>query len=120
MKLERKVALVTGGARGIGAACARRFALEGAKVAVTDLDFADAECGDVLEFSCNVTVREEVEALVRRTVEELGGLDILVTCAGVTRDNLVHKVLSGSPAVETQKNAESRPRYWSSGGFESR
>ncbi len=92
MKLEGKVALVTGGARGIGAACARLFVLEGADVAVTDLDFADAECGDVLELHCDVTVREEVEAAVRRTVDELGGVDILVTCAGVTRDNLVHKL----------------------------
>ena len=92
MRFDGKVALVTGGARGIGAACARRFAEEGAKVAVTDLDFADAECGEALQLTCDVTKRDQVEAAAARCVEELGGLDFLVTCAGITRDNLTHKL----------------------------
>ena len=90
MRFEGKVALVTGGARGIGAATAARFAEEGAKVAVTDLDF-DGE-GTALQIRCDATKRDEVEAAVAQTVEELGGLDILVTCAGVIRDNLLFKM----------------------------
>jgi 3-oxoacyl-[acyl-carrier protein] reductase len=90
MRFDGKVALVTGGARGIGAATAARLTEEGARVAVTDLDF-DAE-GEALQIRCDVTKREEVEAAVAKTVEELGGLDVLVTCAGVIRDNLVYKM----------------------------
>ena len=85
------MALVTGGARGIGAATAARFATDGARVAVTDLDFEGSDV-DALQIRCDVTSREEVEAAVAQTVADLGGLDILVTCAGITRDNLIHKL----------------------------
>lgn len=90
MRFDEKVALVTGGARGIGAATAARFAEEGARVAVTDLDFEGE--GGALQIRCDVTKRDEVEAAVAQTVSDLGRLDILVTCAGVIRDNLLHKM----------------------------
>jgi 3-oxoacyl-[acyl-carrier protein] reductase len=91
MALDRKVALVTGGARGIGGATAVRLAADGAAVAIADLDL-DGAPGEVLGIQCDVTARAELEAAVERTIEELGGLDILVTCAGITRDNLIHKL----------------------------
>jgi 3-oxoacyl-[acyl-carrier protein] reductase len=89
-RFEGKVALVTGGGRGIGKATAARFAAEGAKVTVVDLAFDDDVAG--LPVETDVTDRKAVEAAVARTVEEHGGLDILVTCAGIIRDNLVHKM----------------------------
>jgi 3-oxoacyl-[acyl-carrier protein] reductase len=89
-RFEGKVALVTGGGRGIGKATVARFASEGAKVAAADLAFEHDVPG--LHLRTDVTKREDVEGAVEQTVAELGGLDILVTCAGIIRDNLVYKM----------------------------
>ena len=94
-----RVAVVTGSARGIGAATARRFAEEGAAVAVLDLD-RDAAAATAaglgatrsVGLSCDVADAESVETAVAAVVEELGRVDILVNNAGVTRDNLLFKM----------------------------
>ena len=100
-RFEGRTALVTGGGRGIGAATAMRFAAEDAKVVISDLDLEPAEAvaaeirsqgRRALAVACDVTDRPSVEALVERAVQEYGSLDILVTCAGILRDNLIHKM----------------------------
>src|SRR5437016_5175101 len=96
MKFKDRVVLVTGGARGIGAATASRFAQEGARVVVSDMDLAPAEevAGPIkgVAVACDVTSREQVEAMVGQAVSELGRLDILVCSAGIIRDNLLFKM----------------------------
>jgi len=98
VRFDGKVALVTGGGRGIGAATSELFAREGASVVVCDMDEEPARevAGPLAEKAlavvCDVTSREQVEAAVRRGVDAFGRLDILVACAGITRDNLVHKM----------------------------
>jgi 2-dehydro-3-deoxy-L-rhamnonate dehydrogenase (NAD+) len=83
---EGRVALVTGGARGIGAATAERLAAGGAKVAVFDLN-AEGAAAD-LAFEGDVTRSADLDAAVARVVTELGGLDVLVCCAGVGGQSL--------------------------------
>lgn len=87
---------MTGGAKGIGAATARRLASEGATVVVADFDEASAqETAQAIgghAVRCDVTKREDVEAAVAKAVEVGGSLDVLVTCAGIIRDNLLFKM----------------------------
>jgi 2-dehydro-3-deoxy-L-rhamnonate dehydrogenase (NAD+) len=83
---EGRVALVTGGARGIGAATAERLRTGGARVAVFDLSAADGD-GD-LALQGDVTRSSDLDRAVERVVHELGRLDVLVCCAGVSGDSL--------------------------------
>jgi len=95
-RFQGKTALVTGGAKGIGAATATLLASEGATVVVADFDEATAEQtaraigGHAVR--CDVTKREDVEAAVEAAVTHGGSLDILVTCAGIIRDNMLFKM----------------------------
>jgi 3-oxoacyl-[acyl-carrier protein] reductase len=97
-KLAGKVALVTGGARGIGRAICERLGAEGAALAIVDIlpEVAQATATELrarglttAAFGADVAKFADAEATVKAVVEQLGRLDILVNNAGVTRDNLM-------------------------------
>ena len=95
--LDGKVALVTGGSRGIGAAISRELADAGAHVAVnyrTGQEAAETIAGEIsgLAVQADVSSADEVQSLVERVESEFGDLDILVNNAGVTRDTLIARM----------------------------
>jgi 3-hydroxybutyrate dehydrogenase len=92
MKLKDKVAIVTGAASGIGKAIAEKYATEGAKIVIADLDLDAANAtaaeikaagGQALGVAMNVTSEDEVNAGVAATIEAYGRVDILVSNAGI-------------------------------------
>lgn len=96
--LAGRTAILTGGAGGLGQAMARRFAAEGAQVVVADLD-ADAAKelaaslpNNAFAVPTDITSAADVEALVQRTLEETGTIDVFVNNAGITRDASIRKM----------------------------
>jgi 3-oxoacyl-[acyl-carrier protein] reductase len=95
-RFQGTTAVVTGGAKGIGAATAKRLAAEGAIVVVADFDEEAAQRtaeeigGHAVR--CDVTRLEDVEAAVEAAKSHGGSVDVLVTCAGIIRDNLLFKM----------------------------
>ncbi|MVZ99917.1 SDR family oxidoreductase [Actinomadura sp. LD22] len=101
MTTRERVAIVTGSARGIGAATAIRLASDGFAVAVLDLDETAGKStvegietagGRALAVGADVSNQDQVNAAVNRIVSELGAPTVLVNNAGVTRDNLLFKM----------------------------
>ncbi len=97
--LAGKTAVITGGAQGIGLAIAQRFIAEGATVALGDMNAEQVEAAakelgeDVaLGVRCNVTVADDVAALLAAAVDRFGTLDIMVNNAGITRDASMRKM----------------------------
>ena len=97
----RRVAIVTGAARGIGAATARRLARDGLAVAVLDLD--EAACqpvvaeissagGTAFAVGADVASEEAVDVAVQRVADELGPPTVLINNAGIIRDNMLFKM----------------------------
>ena len=98
MRLKDKVALITGGARGIGQAIAMTFAREGADIVVADvnLEIAQKTASEIeslgrkaLALEMDVTNYDLVEAGINKILDKMGKVDILVNNAGITKDNLL-------------------------------
>ena len=102
MKLQGKVAIVTGGANGIGWETVKLFTHEGAKVAVADYQVQEAEAkiktlssdyeGKVVAFQVDVTNRSSVDEMVQAVIDTFGRIDILINNAGITKDAMLSKM----------------------------
>ncbi|HTE17061.1 MAG TPA: SDR family NAD(P)-dependent oxidoreductase [Armatimonadota bacterium] len=100
-RLQDQVAWISGAASGMGAATARLFAREGATVALIDVQAEQgravaeeivAEGGRAVFIACDVTREEEVRSSVEGAVEQFGGLQIIVNCAGIVQVKLLHEL----------------------------
>jgi len=113
MKLENLVAIITGAGGGIGRATAVRFAQEGAKVVVTDVDEAGItktveliqESGEnAFAVVGNVAVRADAQKVIDAALAQFGKLDILINNAGITRDALTVRVKDGDIKMMSDEN----------------
>ena len=98
-----RVVLVTGGARGIGLACARAFAAQGHRVAVTSSSTPIDEAG-LLTVKCDVTDPAQVDAAVAQVEDQLGPVEVLVANAGITRDGLLVRMSEDDFAAVVDTN----------------
>ena len=111
MRLQDKVTLITGGAAGIGKATALRFAEEGAKVVICDVNEEAGmallpELGPEARFDkVNVADRQEVQAWVESVYAQYGRIDVLVNNAGITRDGLFVKMKDGELVKQMGEDA---------------
>lgn len=101
LKLKGKIAFVTGGASGIGRQCCLQFADEGANVIIADVQYDRAkevaeECKakgvDAISPPCDVRKLDEVSQAVKTAIDHFGKIDIVVCCAGVLQDAMIHKM----------------------------
>ena len=101
MRLKDKVAIITGSARGIGQATALKFAAEGARVVVCDLDRKavdevvaqiTASGGQAVGFTLNVTDKASIAAMVKGVMDKYGRIDVLVNNAGIVDDAQFRKM----------------------------
>jgi len=101
MRLKEKVALITGGAAGIGRATAERFVEEGASVIIADVNEKEGESTarnlgpDATFYSLDVSDRKAVQGVIDEIVKRFGRIDVLINNAGILRDGLLVKVANG-------------------------
>jgi len=91
-RLDNKVAVVTGGAKGLGQAIAEMFAAEGARVIAADMGELTYSAKNVFGYHLNVTDTQAVQAFYDDVVSKFGKVDILVNNAGITRDAMTRKM----------------------------
>lgn len=101
MLVKDKVAIVTGSARGIGFAIAQVLAEEGAKVVISDLAMSSGEESakqlqqqgfEAVFIPCDISKRDQVNALFAQTKAHFGSIDVIVNNAGINRDGMLHKL----------------------------
>lgn len=117
IKLNGRTALITGGARGLGKVMARALTTAGAKVAVVDIDVAEAEKtakeltalggGEAVPFGCDISNMDDAKRTVEGVINRFGHLDILVNNAAM---GMIH--MAASPETKSGKFYEADPKVW--------